>query len=127
MAFGGPAEVLQLVQAERPMLAVDEDEIEVELSQDVDHPRGWEGKVVAVRLATGSHGGFHSVGLLHRKFLVDVRQRRSDGPGAPALGGFVSRGCAPRPRSSHSISPGDWAARGPGARRDRRHWRESGG
>ena len=43
MALGGPAEVLELVQAERPMLAVDEDEIEVELPQNVDDPRGWEG------------------------------------------------------------------------------------
>ena len=66
MAFGGPAEVLELVQAERPMLAIDEDEIEVELPQNVDHPWGWEGQVVAVRLAAGTHGGFDSVGLLHR-------------------------------------------------------------
>src|SRR5271170_5853900 len=66
MAFGGPAEVLKLVQAERPMLAIDEDEIEVELPQNVDHPWGGEGKVVAVRLAAGTHGGFDSVGLLHR-------------------------------------------------------------
>ena len=65
MAFGGPAEVLELVQTERPMLAIDEHEIEVDLSQDVDHPWGWEGKVVAVRLASGTHGGFNSVGLLH--------------------------------------------------------------
>src|SRR5439155_19914824 len=65
MAFGGPAEVLELVQAKRPMLAIDKDEIEVELPQNVDHPWGWEGKVVAVRLASGTHGGFHSVGLLH--------------------------------------------------------------
>jgi hypothetical protein len=36
VAFGGPAEVLELVQAERPMLAIDEDEIEVELPQNVD-------------------------------------------------------------------------------------------
>jgi hypothetical protein len=42
IAFGGPAEVLELVQAERPMLAIYEDEIEVELSQDVDHPWAWE-------------------------------------------------------------------------------------
>jgi hypothetical protein len=40
MAFGGPAEVLELVQAKRPMLAIDEDEIEVEHPQDVDRPRG---------------------------------------------------------------------------------------
>jgi hypothetical protein len=31
--------VLELVQAKRPMLAIDEDEIEVELPQNVDHPR----------------------------------------------------------------------------------------
>jgi hypothetical protein len=66
MAFGGPAEVLELVQAKRPMLAIDEDGIEVELPQNVDHPWGWEGKVVAVRFASGTHGGFDSVGLLHR-------------------------------------------------------------
>src|SRR6266403_1716611 len=66
MAFGGPAEVLELVQTERPMLAIDEDEIEVEVPQNVDHPWGWEGKVVAVSLASGTHGGFDSVGLLHR-------------------------------------------------------------
>jgi len=30
MAFGGPAEVLELVQAKRPMLTVYKDEIEVE-------------------------------------------------------------------------------------------------
>ena len=65
MAFGGPAEVLKLVQAERPLLAIDEDEIEVELPQNVDDPRRWEGKVVAVRLAAGAHGGFDAVGLLH--------------------------------------------------------------
>src|SRR5262249_20809262 len=66
MAFGGPANVLKLVQAKRPMLTIDEYEIEVELSQNVDHPRGWEGKVVPVRLASGAQGGFDSVGLLHR-------------------------------------------------------------
>jgi hypothetical protein len=65
IAFGGPAEVLELVQAERPMLAIDEDEIEVELPQNVDHPWGWKRKVVAVRLASGTHGGFDPVGLLH--------------------------------------------------------------
>ena len=75
MAFGGPAEVLKLVQTERPMLAIDEDEIEVELAQNVDHPWGWEGKVVAVRLAAGAHGGFDSVGLLHSDVLVCCRLR----------------------------------------------------
>ncbi len=70
MAFGGPAEVLELVQAERPMLAVDEDEIEVELPQNVDHPWRREGKVVAVSLASGAHGGFDPVGLLHPCVLI---------------------------------------------------------
>src|SRR5437667_11248704 len=79
MAFGGPAEVLELVQAKRPMLAIDEDEIEVELPQNVDHPWGWEGKVVAVRLASGTHGGFDSVGLLH-PMSSRVRRMRSDRP-----------------------------------------------
>src|ERR1700722_3446047 len=79
MAFGGPAEILELVQAKRPMLAIDEDEIEVELPQNVYDPRGWEGKVVAVRLASGTHGGFHSVGLLHRLSSC-VRRLRSDRP-----------------------------------------------
>jgi len=40
VAFGGPAEVLKLVEAKRPMLAIDEDEIEVELPQNVDHRWG---------------------------------------------------------------------------------------
>jgi hypothetical protein len=48
MAFGGPAEVLKLVEAKRPVLAIDEDEIEVELPQNVDDPWGWERKVVSV-------------------------------------------------------------------------------
>src|SRR6266705_2621533 len=79
MAFGGPAGVLELVQAERPMLAIDEDEIEVELPQNVDHPWGWEGKVVAIRLASGPHGGFDPVGLLHPMSSC-VRRLRSDRP-----------------------------------------------
>jgi hypothetical protein len=70
MAFGGAAKVLKLGQIERPMLAIDEDVIEVELAQDVDHPGGWEGKGVTVRLAAGSHGGFDSVGLFHWMSLV---------------------------------------------------------
>src|SRR5262252_3196355 len=70
MAFGGPAEVLELVQAERPVLAIDEDEIEVELPENVDHPWGWERKVVAVRLASGPHRGFDSVGSLHPYVLI---------------------------------------------------------
>src|SRR5262245_24652638 len=79
MALGGPAEVLELVEAERPMLAIDEDEIEVELPQNVDHPWGREGKVVAVSLASGLHGGFDAVGLLHR-LSSSVRRQRSDRP-----------------------------------------------
>src|SRR5262245_59804 len=61
------------------MLAIDEDEIEVELPQNVDHPWGWERKVVAVSLASGTRGGFHSVGLLHR-MSSSVRRLRSDRP-----------------------------------------------
>jgi hypothetical protein len=33
------------------MLAIDKDEIEVELPQNVDHPWGWEGKPYALRPA----------------------------------------------------------------------------
>src|SRR6516164_3025332 len=66
MAFGGPAQVLELVEAKRPMLAIDKDEIEVELPQNVDDPWGWEGQVVAIGLASGTHGGLDPVGLLHR-------------------------------------------------------------
>src|SRR6516165_4464448 len=79
MAFGGPAEVLELVQAKRPILAVDEDEIEIDLPQNVDHPWGGEGKVVAVSFASGTHGGFDSVGLLHR-MSSSVRRLRPDRP-----------------------------------------------
>src|ERR1700738_3551327 len=79
MAFGGPAEVLKLVQAKRPMLAIDEDAIEVERPQNVDHPWGGEGKVVAVSLPSGTHGGFDAVGLLHRRSSC-VRRLRSDRP-----------------------------------------------
>jgi hypothetical protein len=61
------------------MLAIDKDEIEVELPENVDHPWGWEGKVVAVRLASGTHGGFDSVGLLH-PMSSSVRQLLSDRP-----------------------------------------------
>src|SRR5438270_1728579 len=75
MAFGGPAEVLELIQAERPMLAIDEDEIEVELPQNIDHPWGWEGKIVAVRLASGTHGGFDSVGLFCCQYKVSSSSR----------------------------------------------------
>ena len=66
MAFGCPAEVFKLVQTERPMLAVNEDLIEVDLPQNLDHPWGWEGKAVTVRLAAVTHRGFDSVRLLHR-------------------------------------------------------------
>src|SRR5947209_9730248 len=79
MAFGGPAEILKLIQAERPMLAIDKDEIEVELPQNVDHPWGREGKVVAVSLASGPHGGFDPVGLLHSMSSC-VQRLRSDRP-----------------------------------------------
>src|SRR5580704_17305085 len=88
MTFGGPAEVLELVQAERPMLAIDEDEIEVELPENVDHPWGWEGKVVAASLASGTHGRFDSVGLLHRVSSC-VRRPRSDRPIPPVFGPLV--------------------------------------
>src|ERR1700736_2258298 len=100
MAFGGPAEVLDLVQAKRPMLAIDEDEIEVELPQNVDHPWGWEGKVVAVSLASGAHGGFDAVGLLHR-MSSRVRRLRSDRPILPVFGPLVAAElCAGRSESS---------------------------
>src|SRR5260370_36787831 len=88
MAFGGPGEVLELVQAKRPMLAIDEDEIEVELPQNVDHPWGWEGKVVAIRLASGTHGGFDSVGLLHPMSSC-VRRPRSDRPILSVFGSLL--------------------------------------
>jgi hypothetical protein len=100
MAFGGPAEVLELVQAKRPMLAIDKDEIEVELPQNVDHPRGWEGKVVAVSLASGTHSGFHSVGLLHR-MSSRVQRLRSDRPILSVFGPLLAAElCAARSRSS---------------------------
>src|SRR5947199_2946305 len=85
MAFGGPAEVLELVQAKRPMLAIDKDEIEVELPQNVDHPWGWERKIVAVRLASGTHGGFDPVGLLHPMSSC-LRRLRSDRAILPVFG-----------------------------------------
>jgi hypothetical protein len=87
MALGGPAEIFKLVQTEGPMLAVDEDEIEVDLPQNVDHPWGGEGKIVTVRFPLRAHGGFDSVGLLHCmsscvlatviRVSVDVRPIRS--------------------------------------------------
>src|SRR5207249_7098353 len=100
MAFGGPAEVLKLVQAERPMLAIDKDEIEVELPQNVDHPWGWERKVVAVSLASGTHCGFDSVGLLHRMSSCERRLR----PDRPILSVFAplvtAEHCTARSESS---------------------------
>src|SRR5947209_4779115 len=62
-----------------PCSPIDEDEIEVELPQNVDHPWGWEREVVAVRFASGTHGGFDSVGLLHPMSSY-VRRLRSDRP-----------------------------------------------
>src|ERR1700719_4754998 len=50
-----------------------------ELPQNVDDPRGWEGKVVAVRLASRTHGGFDTVGLVHRMSSC-VWRLRSDRP-----------------------------------------------
>src|SRR5580704_18569644 len=100
MAFGGPAQVLELVQAKRPMLAIDEDEIEVELPQNVDDPWGWEGKVVAVSLASGTHGGFDSVGLLHRMSSC-VRRLRSDRPILSVFGPLLAaEPCTGRNQSS---------------------------
>src|SRR5437870_5218817 len=89
MPIGGPTEVLELVQAKRPMLAIDKDEIEFELPQNVDHPWGWEGNVVAVRLASGTHGGFDSVGLLH-PMSSSVRRLRSDRPILSVFGPFAT-------------------------------------
>jgi len=61
------------------MLAIDKDEIEVELTQKVDHPRRREGKVVAECLAASAHRGFDSVGLLHQTLhLYEPDQRFSD-------------------------------------------------
>jgi len=85
MAFGGPAEVLKLVQTERPVFAIDKDKIEVELPQNVDHPWGWEGKVAAVCFASGTHGGFDPVGLLHPMSSC-VRRLRHDRPVLSAFG-----------------------------------------
>src|SRR6516164_5612367 len=100
MAFGGPAEVLELVEAKRPMLAIDEDEIEVELPQNVDHPCGWEGKVVAISFAPGQHRGFDSVGLLHRMSSF-LRRLRSDPLILPMFGLLVAAElCTGRSQSS---------------------------
>src|SRR5438105_7528165 len=67
-----------------PCSPIDEDEIEVELPQNVDHPWGWEREVVAVRFASGTHGGFDSVGLLHPMSSCLRRLR----PDRPILSGF---------------------------------------
>src|SRR5262245_19749433 len=75
--LGGPAEVLKLVQAKRLVLAIDKDEIEVELPQNVDDPRGREGKVVPVSLASSTYGGFDSVGLPHPMSSCVRRPRSS--------------------------------------------------
>src|ERR1700719_4686883 len=88
------------VQAKRPIRAIDKDEIEVELPQNVDHPRGWEGKVVAVSLASGTHSGFHSVGLLHR-MSSRVQRLRSDRPILSVFGPLLAAElCAARSLSS---------------------------
>src|SRR5260221_3483423 len=100
MTFGRPAQVFKLVQTERPMLAIDEDEIEVELPKNVDHPWRWEGKVVAVRLASGTHGGFDPVGLLHR-ISSSVRRLRSDRPMLSVFGPLIAAElCTGRSQSS---------------------------
>ena len=71
-----------------------------ELSQNVDHPWGWEGKVVAVCLAAGTHGGFDSVGLLHR-MSSSVRRLRSDRPILSVFGPLVAAElCTGRSESS---------------------------
>src|ERR1700710_888595 len=72
MALRGPAKVLKLVETERPVLAIDEDEIEVDLPQNVDHPRRGKGKVVAICLAAIAHSGFDSVGLVHCTSPFDI-------------------------------------------------------
>ena len=66
MALGGPAEIFKLVQTEWAMLAINEDVVEVDLPQNVDHPRRGEGKVVTIRLAASTHSSFDSVWLVHR-------------------------------------------------------------
>src|SRR6516225_4975663 len=130
MAFGGPAEVLELVQAERPMLAIDEDEIEIELPQNVDHPWGWEGKVVAVRFASRSHGGFDAVGLLHR-MSSSVRRLRSDRPTlsvfgpSPAAELFTKRKSPPRSDAKRRMGNGLYARRKRSFARARSNWRGS--
>ena len=42
ITLGRPAQVLETLQIEGPMLAVDEDVVKVELPQNVDHP--WRGE-----------------------------------------------------------------------------------
>src|SRR6516225_2935856 len=130
MAFGGPAEVLELVQAKRPMLAVDEDEIEIDLPQNVDHPWGWEGKVVAVSFASGTHGGFDSVGLLHL-MPSSVRRLRSDRPvlsvfgPSPAAELCTKRKSPPRSDARRRMGNSLYARRKRSFARARSNWRGS--
>jgi hypothetical protein len=65
ITLSDPAQVLETLQIEGPVLTVDEDVVKVELPQNVDHPWRGEGKAVATRLATSSHGGLDPVRLLH--------------------------------------------------------------
>src|SRR5215831_13454888 len=92
------------------MLAIDEDEIEVELPQNVDDPWRWEGKVVAVSLASGTHRGFDSVGLLH-PMSSDVRRLRSDRPILPVFGPLLAAElCIRRSKSSKTrLQTAEWA------------------
>src|SRR5437899_10380611 len=110
MPFGGPTEVLELVQAKRPMLVIDKDEIEVELPQNVDHPWGWEREVVAVSLASGPHSGFDAVGLLHR-MSSSVRRLRSDRPILSVFGSLLAaKLCTGRSESSKTrLQTAEWA------------------
>ena len=62
---------------------------------------GREGKVVAVRLASGAHGGFDSVGLLHPMSSCVVRRLRSDRPTLSVSGPLVAAEvCTARSESS---------------------------
>jgi hypothetical protein len=66
ITLSDPAQVLETLQIEGPVLTVDEDVVKVELPQNVDHPWRGKGKAVATRLAAGAHGGLDPVRLLHR-------------------------------------------------------------
>jgi hypothetical protein len=57
--------------------------------RNVDHPWGWEGKIVAIRLASGTHRGFDAVGLLHR-LSSSVWRLRSDCPILLVFGPLVT-------------------------------------